>query len=304
MHDRLRHDAFVYDSDAEFAGRMVPFLEAGLERGESAVAVTTRANCGLLRDALGRAADDVSFVDRDEWYVRPAKAIAGYDRTLRERLRGGAPAVRVVGEVRFGSTPAEWAEWTAYESILNRAFVDQPVWIVCPYDARVLPDPVLNGATKTHAHRLADERRESPDYDDPEDVVRAMTPEPVPLAELRSVAFGDGARGFREQLSRELAAAEVPVAPADELLVAASEVLANAFCHGDGRPELRVGVVGGRFVCEVADRGSGLDDPLAGYVPPRRDRAGGAGLWVARQLTSRLELLATPGGGLTTRLWA
>jgi hypothetical protein len=30
----------------------------------------------------------------------------------------------------------------------------------------------------------------------------------------------------------------------------------------------------------------------------------GAGLWVARQLTSRLEFLTTPAGRLTTRLWA
>jgi anti-sigma regulatory factor (Ser/Thr protein kinase) len=304
MPARLRHDAFVYGSETEFAERMVPFLEAGLEQDESTVAVTTRENCTILRDALGRASERVSFVDRDEWYVRPANVIAGYDKTLRERLLGGAPAVRVVGEVQFGATPQEWDEWTAYESILNRAFAGQPAWIVCPYDARALPDTVLQSALKTHPHCLADKRYESPHYDDPAHVVRAMTPEPAPLTELRGVALGDGRQALREQLGRKMAAAGVPLAKADDLILAASEVVANALRHGDGRPELRVGVVDGRFVCEVADRGRGLDDPLAGYVPPRPDRPCGAGLWVARQLTSRLELLTTPGGGLTTRLWA
>jgi hypothetical protein len=57
-------------------------------------------------------------------------------------------------------------------------------------------------------------------------------------------------------------------------------------------------------VCEVSDHGGGLDDPLAGYVPPREGALDGAGLWVARQFASRLKPLASPGGGLTTRLWA
>ncbi|MEA2248246.1 MAG: hypothetical protein QOH46_2775, partial [Solirubrobacteraceae bacterium] len=180
----LRHDAFVYDCETEFAERMAPFLKTGLERGECTVAVTTSANCAVLRDALGAASERVSFVDRDEWYVRPANVIAGYDKTLREQLQRGAPAVRVIGEVRFGATPEEWAEWTAYESILNRAFADQPAWIVCPYDARVLPDPVMEAASRTHPHRFAETRHESPHYDEPEHLVRALAPEPAPLGHL------------------------------------------------------------------------------------------------------------------------
>jgi anti-sigma regulatory factor (Ser/Thr protein kinase) len=298
----LRHDAFVYDSDADFAARMVPFLETGLDAGESAVAVTTRANCALLRDALGAASEHVSFVDRDEWYLRPANVIAGYDKTLRESFKRGAPAVRVVGEVRFGTTPREWAEWTAYESILNRAFADQPAWIVCPYDARALDPSVVQGASLTHSHRLADARHESPHYDDPERLVRALTPEPMPLPNLRAVPLDDDAQGFREQLLRELDSAGVPRARRDDLVMAASEVLANARHHGDGPAALRAGVVGERFVCEISDHGPGLDDPLAGYLPPRPDRDDGAGLWVARQLTERLELISS-ADGLTVRLW-
>ena len=65
---------------------------------------------------------------------------------------------------------------------------------------------------------------------------------------------------------------------------------------------VRAGLVDGWFVCEIEDRGHGLDDPLAGYLPPRPEQARGKGLWVARRLVRRLELLDN-APGLTVRLW-
>jgi hypothetical protein len=56
-------------------------------------------------------------------------------------------------------------------------------------------------------------------------------------------------------------------------------------------------------VCEVSDHGPGIEDPLTGYLPPRPGHADGAGVWVARQLTHRLDFLPSPEG-LTVRLWA
>jgi hypothetical protein len=79
----------------------------------------------------------------------------------------------VIGEVQFGSTPEEWAEWTAYESILNRAVADQPAWIVCPHDARALPEAVVENASRTHG----------PMHDDPDELVRALTPDPAPASD-------------------------------------------------------------------------------------------------------------------------
>jgi anti-sigma regulatory factor (Ser/Thr protein kinase) len=230
----------------------------------------------------------VSFVDRDTWYLRPATTIAGYDRTLTRLTRAGAPRVRAIGEVAFGTTPDQWAEWTAYEAILNRALARHPAWVVCPYDARVLPDRVLKDAVHTHD-----------DHDDHDALVRSHALPFEALPELRTVPLGAGARGWREQLARELVAARVPDAQARDLILAAGELLANARRHGEGPFTLRVGRAHGRFVCELSDRGAGLDDPYAGYLPPQA--GGGAGLWVARQLVWRLELASGPG--LTARLW-
>src|SRR5687767_5169810 len=88
----LRRDAFLYESDDAFGERMVPFITDGLEAGDATVAVTTRQNISLLRDALGAEGELVSFLDRDEWYSRPAKVIAGYDSRLgREMTRRRGP---------------------------------------------------------------------------------------------------------------------------------------------------------------------------------------------------------------------
>ena len=298
----LRHDAFVYESDDEFVAGMAPFVRSGLEDGEAVVAVTTLRNGAGLRDALGSDAEGVTFIDRDEWYVRPAQVIAGYDRTLRDRLRAGAPAVRVVGEVQFGTTPREWEQWTAYEAILNRAFAHRPAWIVCPYDARTLPDSVVHHAAHTHPQVMTDVSRRSDLYEDPADLVRALTPEAELLPDLRPVILAEDGRGFRLQLARELTADGMPEPEAKAMVLAAGEVVANAVRHGQGARAMRVGRVGGQFACEITDHGPGLDDPLAGYLPPGPEQAGGAGLWVARQLTSRLELLSS-ADGLTVRLW-
>jgi anti-sigma regulatory factor (Ser/Thr protein kinase) len=300
---RLRHDAFVFDSDAEFVDRTATFLEQGLAAGAATVTVTTRSNWANLRDELGPHSKQVSFVDRDELYVRPESAIAGYDAILRHHLGAGAPSVRVVGEVQFGCTPREWEEWTAYEAILNRAFADRPAWIVCPYDARELPVRVVEDASRTHPHVLTDEREPTSRFEDPEHVVRGGAIKPDPLPQLRALPAGGDPEALRERLATELAGAGLPQPTALNLLVAANEVAANAWQHAGGPTSVRAGLVDGRFVYEISDAGRGLDDPLAGYVPPTPGKDGNAGLWIARQLTSRLELLSS-AQGLTVRLWA
>lgn len=207
--------------------------------------------------------------------------------------------MRAVANGQFGATPEEWQEWMAYEAITNVAYSHLPVWVVCAYDAARLPDPVVEIARRTHAEVLVDDWQASDRFEDPSALVRSLTPEPEPLPELRSFAARD-LEGFRERLAVELSAERVPEGKALEMLVACSEVAANALAHGGGIDEVRVGRANGRFVCEVIDRGGGFDDPLAGYLAPRDGT--GTGLWVARQLAWRLEAFQAPNG-FTVRIW-
>ena len=299
----LRHDAFLYDCDDSFVAHMSAHLEAGLRAGAHAVALTTQHNLGLLRESLAADCEHVVCIDREEWYQHPARVIAGFDRVVRDARAAGAPAVFAIGEVRFGTTPREWDRWTAYEATIDRALADCELEVICPYDERVLSAAVLGGACITHEHVITDARRPSASYADAAAVVRARTPAPEPLPQLRQLPPPDGTRGLRELLAAEMASEAVPGHAARSMLLAAGEIFTNARQHGGGATSLSVGRVGTHFVCEIADAGAGLDDPLAGYLPPRPAQRSGAGLWVARQSTSSLELLHPDGGGLTVRLW-
>jgi anti-sigma regulatory factor (Ser/Thr protein kinase) len=299
---KLRHDAFIYESDEQFSTQMSQVLADGLDEGAGVVAVTSRRNWSLLRAVLGERASSVQFMDRDECYVRPAKALARYDATIRHHLGRGAPTVRVVAEAQFGPTEKEWNEWTAYEALANRAFADKAAWIVCPYDARALPQSVVDDAWRTHRDVIASGRQPSSLYEGVEAVIRALAPRYRALPELEPLPPAPNGRAFRDLLAARLAAAGVPGARTLDMLVAANEVYANAARHGGGVALVRTGRVEGRFVCEITDAGAGFDDPYAGYIPPASEDSPGAGLWVVRQLTWRLDLFTSPQG-LTVRLW-
>jgi anti-sigma regulatory factor (Ser/Thr protein kinase) len=297
----LLHEALVIDDDESFVARVAPFLRAGLDEGPT-IAVLNRRHWALLREELGGDAERVSYTDCDDFYIRPIDALAAYDATLREVAAAGSKSVRVTGEIPLGSTRSDWNDWISYEAILNRAFADRPAHVLCVYDTNTLPDTVVETVWLTHPHVVTGGDDVGPDYREPHEIVSALTPVPVPDLQLHSLPVTRSAIEFREVLSAELRGADAPEAKVVDMLVAANEIFDNALRHGNGPTALRAGLVDGWFACEIEDRGPGLDDPLAGYVPPKPGEAGRAGLWIARRLVSRLELIpAKPG--LTARLW-
>jgi len=296
----MRHNAFVYQSLDEYVARAAAFLREGLDAGEAAVVGQTRRGLAAMREALGADAQRVTFLNVEEAYTRPARTLAAYHEVYVDQFRN-APVVRVASDVQVGPSPGDWDEWLGYEAMMNHCFAHLPTWALCTYDANRLPDSVLDAVWRTHPEVLTDETwTASEHFEDPADVLRAITPEPVLLDELRPMPFADDLESFREHLAQELAAEGVSGAKSLDLLLAASELFANAVRHGAGVAEVRLGRAEGRFVCEVVDRGGGFDDPTAGYLAPREGV--GSGLWVARQLLWRLELFHSPRG-FTARAW-
>lgn len=296
----MRHTALVYESQDEYVARAVSFLRQGLEAGERAVVGNTRPGLAAVREGLGTDAARVTFIDVSAAYTRPARTFAAYHKVYADEFRKAA-SVRVISDVQFGPDPGEWVMWTGYEALMNRAFAHLPTWAMCTYNANGLPDGVLEGVWQTHPEVVAgDAWRESDHFEDPADLLRQIAPVPEPLPELRSISVDGGTETLRETLARELAAAAVTEAKTLDMLIAVTEIAANAADHGGGVKNVRVGRAKGRFVCEIVDWGSGFDDPTAGYLPPRQGI--GRGLWVARQLTWRIEFLHSPQG-FTARLW-
>jgi anti-sigma regulatory factor (Ser/Thr protein kinase) len=296
----LRHNALVYESQDEYLTCAVPFLKEGIEAGEGAIVAHTKPGLALMREALGSDAEQVTFVDVSSAYTRPARTLAAYHEVYVELLQR-TRTVRAVADVQFGPDPAEWDVWTGYEAVFNRYFGHLPTWVICSYNANGTPDPIIEGVWQTHPEVIADGSwSASAHYEDPDRLLRRITPVPAPVSGLRSIPFGRNVADFREHLAREMLVENVSEAKALDMLLAASEIATNAVDHGGGVEEARVGRAEGRFVCEIVDRGSGFDDPAAGYLAPRAGT--GAGLWVARQLTWRIEFFRS-SQGFTARIW-
>jgi anti-sigma regulatory factor (Ser/Thr protein kinase) len=293
---------YEYAEDGALVDRVAPFLAEGVAAREAVVLVVDPRKRALLEEALGALAARIDYVDRDTYYTRPEDALAGYDDQVRRYLRGGAHRVRVFGELPLCRTQEQSDTWIRYEALLNPAFAHHPVTIVCGLDVREQPLSVLEGSWRTHPRTMNSRWSENHHYHRPEDIVRATTPAPEDVGRLSAVSADTDARALRQLLRAEMAAAQISEHEAENMLVAAGEVLANAHRYGGGVRGLRIGRVGERFVCEISDHGPGLDDPVAGYMPPGSEYARGAGLWVARQMTRRLDMLSTERG-LTTRLW-
>jgi anti-sigma regulatory factor (Ser/Thr protein kinase) len=290
----LRHNALVYESVDEYVQLSVAFLREGLQAGEAAVVAHTRPGLALMREALGQDAQAVTFVDVSAAYTRPAKTLAAYHALYATEL-GRAAAVRAVADVQFGPEQREWERWTGYEAAFNRSFAHLPAWVLCTYDTTALPDPVREGVWRTHPEVVTGGSWTPSDrFEDAARLLRPAAGAPGRLAELRPMPTGSGVEEFREHLAHVAAAQGVPSAKLLDLLLAATEVWVNASVHGGGVAAVRVGRAGGRFVCEIVDRGAGFDDPLAGYLAPRPGI--GTGLWVARQLTWQMDFFRGPDG--------
>lgn len=166
----LDHQALIYGTDAELVTPMTPFVTTGLERGEAVLVVTTPARIGLLQDALGTAASQVTFASSRDWYTTPTEALRRHRRFIDDHLRSGAAWIRIVAEpVWDGRSAAEIGAWARYEAMVNLSFVSLPATIVCPYDAATLPAAIVRDAECTHPQLHG---REGPvacsRYEDPE----------------------------------------------------------------------------------------------------------------------------------------
>jgi anti-sigma regulatory factor (Ser/Thr protein kinase) len=106
----------------------------------------------------------------------------------------------------------------------------------------------------------------------------------------------DDLRALRAAVAARAVAAGLPARRADDLVLAAHEIAANAHLHGGGSATLRTWTDAGEFLCEVADHGCGMSDPEAGTTPPAPTQIGGRGLWLARQLCDRVQVSTGASG--------
>ena len=303
MNHGLEHDALLYGTDEALVDTLVPWLQEGLGHEEGAVVATSAPHIDQLRDALGSDESSVSFVSSEDLYVHPAQAIASWQRMLSDAADSGVAYTRIVGEVRFGATTDLQTSWTRYESALNAVFEHSPAWIVCPYDVRTLPSDVIDRAWRTHPTMWNSTRLKNDRYELPARLLREIA-EPgravtgPPSLEL---FIDDQLSDLRESVRAIANEAGLPRARVEELVLAVTELAGNTVRHAGGGGRLALWITSEGVVCEVTDQGGGVQDPLAGFVPPKPSASAGMGLWIARQLSDSFAI-GSDDEGTTVRI--
>ena len=306
---RYVHDALFFDSPGQLTDVAVPFLLEGLAAGEAAVVAAGTPTANLLREAVG-GDPRVHVMERGDVYrARTPTAITTFRRLAEQHAADGVTRVRVVGEVDFGPTERDWVEWQRYESVINDALAEWPLWGLCVFDTQRLPEPLLETALRTHATVVTvGDRAPNPEFTDPADYLRSL---PIPREPLEdtppriSVPDVSDFVGLRHAVARELATAPAPRDAVEDFLLAVDEMTSNAMRHGGPPVGLRLWVAADRIVCTISDRGPGWDNPFAGYGPAHGEdlSRGGMGLWLARQLCDHVDISSSgDGAGARVRL--
>jgi anti-sigma regulatory factor (Ser/Thr protein kinase) len=104
-----------------------------------------------------------------------------------------------------------------------------------------------------------------------------------------------GLAEVRRCVERAAAEAGLSGRPAEDLVVAASELAANSIAHGGGSGTLRTWREPGRLLIEFEDRGT-IEEPLAGRQRPASTQEGGRGLWLVNQLCDLVQIRSSVAG--------
>jgi anti-sigma regulatory factor (Ser/Thr protein kinase) len=289
------HPALFYRDEEQYTARTVPFVRAGLAAGEAVAVAVPGPRLELIRAGLGASAAGVRFLDMTEVGRNPGRIIPGVLRAFADAHSGRR--VRIIGEPIWpGRTAVEYPACVQHEALINTAFGDREMTILCPYDADRLKPEVLADARATHPV-VIDGDRELPSetYDPQRAIDRHNEPLPCP-PDASAFAFDaeklPKSRYFAVQEAERLGLTGVRL---QDLTLAVAELTTNSVLHGGGSGTLRIWAEGEQIVCEVQDHGR-LTDPLAGRRPASRDLPGGRGLLLVHHVADLVRVHTAPDG--------
>lgn len=304
------HDGLFYASDEQLLQFVVPFVRDGIAHHEAVVVVAHDSTRKLLEPVLADVGP-VEFVSPPQVFRRTVGAVRIYQELVQRAVERGAPRVRAISQVDFGAAGHGREENVRFEAVANLALAAQPLWNVCLYDVRRLPDELVSTSAQAHPYLVSEnERWPNPDYVPPAELLRRHSqigpyrveaqPPDLDVRDLHAVGLS---RLRKDILVTASAGSVLPQEQIDDFLEAVNEIVTNSLVHGKGPVSIRVWVTQQRIVCTVTDRGGGFDDPLAGFLPGPMNGlpVHGAGLWLARNFTDSLDF-STTENGLTARL--
>lgn len=291
------HEALFYRDTGDYLAGTVPFIETALAEREPVLVAVPGPKIDLLGAALGDRAARVRFLDMTRAGRNPGKIIPWVLHAFLEEHAGGP--VRIVGEpIWAGRSAEEYPACVQHEAMINVAFAQSVLSILCPYDMNGLPTGVLRDAACTHPVLVdVDARRDSPSYTDPDDVVAVFNqPLVEPAPDTPALDFdAPGLPEVREFVALQAGRAGLSARRIADLQLATNELTTNAITHGGGSGRLRLWRVDGRVVCEVSDEGEALAR-LAGRTLPAPDSVNGRGLALVNYVSDLVRIHTGPDG--------
>ena len=285
------HDALLYRGLDDYVAGTRVFIEDGLDADEPVMVAVPPRNLDAIREALGKEAGQVRFVDMTGLGGNPHRIIPEVRRWVDSQRHG---PVRFIGEPIWpGRRDCEAVEATRHEALINLAFKDTSSWILCPYDAERLGDRILSDAHRTHPTIVCGaDRLPSPQYDGHE---LGVHPEELkaPPADATVLPITHDLSILRREIHARASVRYMSQAKTDDLLLAVTEVATNTLLHAEAPGVVRLWDDDGHLVIEVASRGE-IGDPLAGRRKPDVEQVGGRGLWIVNQLCDLVELRLGP----------
>jgi anti-sigma regulatory factor (Ser/Thr protein kinase) len=298
------HHASIYGSDDEFLAMALPFISGGLAKGEPVLAATTSANLELLNEALGEQADQVDYAETAYFGRRPPQRVAAFhEYWLRHAAASAHGQVRILAEpVWAGRSRREVSEWRRMESGLNAVLAPANIWMICPYDTRVVDPAIAADALRTHPAAVSGQDVVPCDaYTEPAAFAAACDavplPEPPARADLlRITGVPADLRRLRRFAAAQATAHGLSGERAAMLVLAVDEAATCLIQHGAAGVTVRGWAQGGRIVLDLGAPLGPLGDPFLGYRPPQpgaRAPEPGEGLWLARQACEAVDVRST-----------
>jgi anti-sigma regulatory factor (Ser/Thr protein kinase) len=294
------HPALFYSGDTEYIAGTLGFVQAGLDAREPVAVAVPPANLALVRSGLGADAARVRLLDMTQVGRNPGRIIPGVLRAFADRHPG---PVRIIGEPIWpGRTADEYPACAQHEALINLAFEDREVTILCPYDVDGLDATVLADAEVTHPVLIDAAGEQGSDGYAPERIVATYNRSlPVP-PEVATLPFDIVSFPAVRRLTVDVAErAGVPPDRLADIAVAVSELATNSIVHGGGHGTLRVWADTDHLICEVTDPGQ-LTDPLVGRRPAAPDCLSGRGMLLVN-LVCDLVRTHTGPSGTTIRIY-
>jgi anti-sigma regulatory factor (Ser/Thr protein kinase) len=291
--EQCRHIALLYREPSEYSAAVDDFVKAGIAEQEPVFVAVPQAQLPLLSQPTEDSL--VNLAEMEELGRNPARIIAAL-RVFADQHAGRR--IRYLGEsLWLGRTMAERRESERHEALLNLAFAEAQVTMMCPYNAAALPRSAITSARRTHPLVLSGGRqRSSRHYCGPDESPAHLAAQlPAPPARAQVLEYDRDLHPVRAFVAAAADKARLSTERSTDLVIAASEVAANTLRHTTGGGVIRLWQTAKEMVCQIDDGGY-ISDPLAGYFRPAGDVPGKQGLWLVNQICDLVELRTAETG--------